>query len=62
MLAYFGWPKAYEDQAERAVRAAFSSIDKISRLPTKKFGHLECRIGIATGEVVVGDLNRARSK
>lgn len=56
VLAYFGWPTAYEDQAERAVRAgmeALAAVDSI-KLPDQKA--LSARAGIATGQVVVGDL------
>ncbi len=55
VLAYFGWPRAHEDEAERAVRAGLAARDAVAGLP----GHdppLACRIGIATGLVVVGEL------
>ena len=55
VLAYFGWPRAHEDEAERAVRAALAVRDAVSRLAGGN-GPLECRIGIATGVVVVGEL------
>jgi class 3 adenylate cyclase len=55
VLAYFGYPRAHEDDAERAVRAGLAVVDVISRLmpPTKV--RLEVRVGIATGLVVVGE-------
>ena len=55
VLAYFGYPRAHEDDAERAVRAALAVVDVVSRLmlPTKVL--LEVRVGIATGLVVVGE-------
>ena len=56
VLAYFGWPRAYEDQAERAVRAALDAIDGVEALRLDGGDHLQARIGIASGEVVVGDL------
>jgi len=56
VLAYFGWPQAHEDEAERAVRAGLAVVDTVSRLTTKAGGKLACRIGIATGLVVIGDL------
>ncbi len=56
VLAYFGWPRAYEDQAERAVRAAIDAIEGVEALQLDAGEHLQARIGIATGEVVVGDL------
>ena len=55
-LAYFGYPQAHEDDAERAVRSALSLTDAIQRLQTKPGMSLHVRIGIATGLVVVGDL------
>ena len=56
VLAYFGWPRAYEDQAERAVRAAIDAIEGVEALQLDASEHLQARIGISTGEVVVGDL------
>jgi class 3 adenylate cyclase/predicted ATPase len=55
VLAYFGYPKAHEDDAERAVRAGLAITGKIDDLSTG-VGKLSTRIGIATGRVVVGDL------
>lgn len=56
MLAYFGWPRAHEDDAERAVRAGLAVTAAASRLMTPAARNLQTRIGIATGMVVVGDL------
>jgi class 3 adenylate cyclase len=56
VLAYFGWPKAHEDEAERAVRAGLAVIEAVSRLTAPTGDRLAARIGIATGLVVVGDL------
>ena len=48
VMAVFGIPTSHEDDALRAVRAAFEMREAIA-------GHgLEARIGINTGEVVVG--------
>jgi class 3 adenylate cyclase len=55
VLVYFGYPRAQEDSAERALRAGLGLVDRIGRLDLA-FGKLEIRIGIATGLVVVGDL------
>lgn len=55
VLAYFGWPSASENDAERAVRAALKITDKIATLQATDGSELACRIGIATGLVVVGD-------
>jgi class 3 adenylate cyclase len=55
VLAYFGYPAAHEDDAERAVRAGLGLIDAVGRLDLKSIS-LQARVGIATGLVVVGDL------
>jgi len=54
VLAYFGWPRAHEDDAERAVRAGLELVDAVPRLAG--CGPLQIRIGIGTGLTVVGDL------
>ncbi|MEK0084011.1 AAA family ATPase [Benzoatithermus flavus] len=56
VLAYFGWPKAHEDEAERAVRAGLAIVEAVGRLATPAGEPLAVRVGIATGLVVVGDL------
>ncbi len=55
VLVYFGYPRAHEDDAERAVRAGLGVVDAVGRLDVK-FVKLQARVGIATGLVVVGDL------
>jgi class 3 adenylate cyclase/predicted ATPase len=55
VLIYFGYPRAHEDDAERAVRAGLGSIDAVRRLDVRST-RLQARVGIATGLVVVGDL------
>jgi class 3 adenylate cyclase/predicted ATPase len=55
VLVYFGYPRAHEDDAERAVRSGLGLIDAVSRLYVKS-AKLQARVGIATGMVVVGDL------
>ena len=56
VLAYFGYPQAHEDGAERAVRCGLALVEPTSRPPTSHGTALQVRIGIATGVVVVGDL------
>ncbi len=56
VLAYFGWPRAHEDDAERAVRAGLAVTEAVGRLSGPGGEPLAARIGIATGQVVVGDL------
>ena len=55
ILAYFGYPRAHEDNAERTVRAGLDIIAAVARLNTPAPEPLAVRIGIATGVVVVGD-------
>jgi len=55
VLVYFGYPRAHEDDAERAVQAGLRAIDAVRRLEAGST-KLEARVGIATGSVVVGDL------
>src|SRR5207248_8271537 len=55
ILAYFGYPRAHEDDAERTVRAGLDIVAAVSRLETLAGEPLSVRIGIATGVVVVGD-------
>src|SRR5499427_2610942 len=57
ILAYFGYPRAHEDDAERTVRAALEIIAVVAELETHAAEPLAVRIGIATGLVVVGDLS-----
>jgi class 3 adenylate cyclase len=53
ILAYFGFPTAHEDDAERAVRAGLGIVDAVERLvPTQRKVALAVRVGIATGLVV----------
>jgi len=56
VLAYFGWPRAHEDEAERAVRAGLALTEAMAGLSTPAGEPLAVRVGIATGMVVVGDL------
>ena len=58
VVAYFGWPAAAEDQAEQAVRAGLAAALDVSAiaLPGRLTEVLAARVGIATGQVVIGDL------
>jgi class 3 adenylate cyclase len=60
-LAYFGWPRAHEHDAERAVRAGLELTRGIEALRPKEGVSLRARVGIATGEVIVGELLGAGS-
>jgi class 3 adenylate cyclase len=54
VLVYFGYPRAHEDGAERAVQAGLELVAAVTALNTSV--SLQTRVGIATGLVVVGDL------
>src|SRR5215469_16703950 len=56
VLAYFGYPQAHEDDAERALRGALALVDAIAMLRPGHDVALQSRVAIATGIVVVGDL------
>ena len=56
ILAYFGWPMAHEDAAERAVRAGLQIVETMPRVVTAGTKPLAARVGIATGLAVVGDV------
>ena len=56
VLVYFGYPQAREDDAERAVLAGLDLVAAVTALDARPGVRLACRIGIATGLVVVGDL------
>ena len=53
LMVYFGWPAAHEDDAERAVRAALEMVRGVKEIRAAQA--LAVRIGIATGQVVVGE-------
>jgi class 3 adenylate cyclase/tetratricopeptide (TPR) repeat protein len=56
VLAYFGYPRAQEDDVAQAVRAALALIDAVANLRTTVDAALQVRIGVATGTVVVSEL------
>jgi class 3 adenylate cyclase/predicted ATPase len=60
VLVYFGYPESHEDDAERAIRAAFGIIEALPEI-NESLSHdrrvtLAVRIGIASGLVVAGDI------
>ena len=56
VLAYFGYPQAHEDDAERAIHAGLRIIETVGGLePGRNDIELSVRVGIETGPVVVGD-------
>ena len=59
VVAYFGWPRADEDQAVQAVRAGLAVVAAVRLLKMERTPELHARVGIASGQVVVGDLESA---
>lgn len=56
VLAYFGWPQAHEDDAERAVRSGLRLTAAVATFKAPAGEALAARVGIATGLVVVGQI------
>jgi class 3 adenylate cyclase/tetratricopeptide (TPR) repeat protein len=56
VLAYFGFPSAFEDAAERTVRAAIGILSEVRTIEMPDGTRVQARIGIATGLVVVGEI------
>ena len=59
VLVYFGYPKAHEDDARRAVKAGreiLGQIENIDISDLKSRNRLKVRIGIHTGDVVIGEV------
>ena len=56
VLVLFGYPAAHEDDAERAIRAGLELCAAVRTLRPDADVPMRCRVGIATGMVIVGDL------
>ncbi len=60
ILAYFGYPQAHEDDAERAVRAGLGIVEAMDELDSAVIRALReqpaVRVGIATGRVLAGEV------
>ena len=50
------FPRAFEDAAERAVRAAIGILSEVGAIELPDGTRVQARIGIATGLVVVGEI------
>ncbi|MEM1360989.1 MAG: adenylate/guanylate cyclase domain-containing protein [Pseudomonadota bacterium] len=57
IVAYFGLPNAHENDPERAVRAGLEIAEVVAALSDPQGNALACRVGIATGLVVTGDVS-----
>ena len=51
-MAFFGWPRAHEDDAVRAVHAGLAILSEVTRI--RGAATLASRVGICSGRVVVG--------
>ena len=58
VLVYFGYPRAHEDDAGRAVRAALAVLPRVAVLNASGADAMCARIGIATGQVVIGEIGQ----
>lgn len=56
LKAYFGYPRADEYDPERAVRAGLALVSAVRQLKLRPELMLSTRVGIATGDVVVGEV------
>lgn len=59
--AYFGYPIAGEDDSEFAVLAALEIVDAVAAVSASQGYPLQVRLGIASGQVVVGEFAGAPS-
>ena len=57
LMAYFGYPIAFEDAAERSLRAGVEVINQIPNVSQHQTHSLKIRIGVSTGLVVAGDID-----
>jgi class 3 adenylate cyclase len=54
VMAYFGWPEAHDNDAERAARAGLALLDAVSMVNQRRVSpELSARVGIDSGTVVV---------
>jgi class 3 adenylate cyclase len=60
VLIYFGYPRAHEHDAERAVHAGLALVKALQERDWPSNIAAQVRVGIATGLVVVGDLGVAQ--
>ncbi len=68
LLVYFGYPGAHEDDPARAVQTALEILEEMpdvnarlaEQLPSLRGRPLQIRIGIHTGEVVMGTLGTSK--
>src|SRR5271170_333174 len=66
VMAYFGWPEAHDNDAERAARAGLAILEAVSALNDRDAKNdrptLSVRVGIDTGNVVIGQRGGSESE
>jgi class 3 adenylate cyclase/predicted ATPase len=55
VLVLFGYPEAHEHDAEQAIRAGLELCASVRTLRRAAGAPMRCRVGIATGLVIIGD-------
>ena len=66
VVSYFGYPRAHEDDAQRAVHAGLGILDELvalnARLGDAFDISLQVRIGLHTGVVIAGDMGATETR
>lgn len=62
LLAYFGYPQAHEDQAQRAVHAGLQIVAEVERLDARLSVELRVRVGLHSGLVVTGEVGTGAAR
>ncbi|MGA9722128.1 MAG: adenylate/guanylate cyclase domain-containing protein [Candidatus Binatus sp.] len=66
VMAYFGWPAAHDNDAERAARAGLAIVEAVAALNNRDAKSdrpkLSVRVGIDTGNVVIGNRGGSESE
>jgi class 3 adenylate cyclase/predicted ATPase len=57
VMAFFGWPRAHEDDAVRAIHAALEIVSGVMKIPGPVT--LACRVGVCSGPVIVGEIGNS---
>jgi class 3 adenylate cyclase len=57
VMAFFGWPRAHEDDAIRAVHAALEIVSGVTKISGPVV--LASRVGVCSGPVVVGEIGNS---
>ena len=57
VMAFFGWPRAHEDDAVRAIHAALEIVFGVTKISGPVT--LACRVGVCSGPVIVGEIGNS---